>query len=168
MTDLGYLLRHNRAIWTGLGKSGYTAALLAATAATAGLRANHIHAEDLLHGELSTLQKDDVLIAVSWSAKSGQITELLEGHSFTTVVITSAQPGDVKSADYTLTCRPVSDEILGGIPAESVLETLMVGYRLIAAATTPAECVAALRTGHPHGAIGAASYGRRADSAQDR
>lgn len=72
------LLRERRSIWTGLGKSGYVARLLAATAATAGLAANYIHAEDLLHGEISTLRSDELLIAISWSAKSEQISEIIK------------------------------------------------------------------------------------------
>jgi len=165
--SVGHLIRQARAIWTGLGKSGYVAALLAATAATAGLRANYIHAEDLLHGELNTLQADEILIAISWSSESEQIAELLENRLFTTVVITSATSKDFSIADYILSCQPVSNNLLSGIPAESVLETLAVGYRLIASSTTPSERVTALREGHPHGAIGSDLRLQRAHNGLD-
>src|SRR5579859_471429 len=132
LEKVGSLIRSARTIWTGLGKSGYVAALLAATAATTGLAANYIHAEDLLHGEINTLRDNEVLVAISWSAKSEQIVEILANRFFTTVMITSALPGSTTPADYTIRCQPVSDVLLSGIPAESALETLAVGYRLIA------------------------------------
>lgn len=151
------LLRERRSIWTGLGKSGYVARLLAATAATAGLAANYIHAEDLLHGEISTLRSDELLIAISWSAKSEQISEIIKRASFATTLITMASPAYLPSRpDYVITCQPVLDILLDGIPSESVLETLRVGYRLIAAATTPSERSLALGSGHPHGALAGA------------
>jgi arabinose-5-phosphate isomerase len=148
------LIRRKRSIWTGLGKSGYAAQLLAATAATAGLASNYIHAEDLLRGEISTLRADEVLLAISWSAKSEQIVEILTRTSFATVLITSARPCDIAvPPNYYIFCDHVKDELLNRIPAESILETLRVGYGLIAGATTSSERSFALQSGHPHGAL---------------
>jgi D-arabinose 5-phosphate isomerase GutQ len=153
-TGLSLLLKHHRSLWTGVGKSGYAARLLAATAATSGLVAAHVHAEDLLHGELSTLQESDVLVAISWSARSEQIGELIARAPSATALITSASsPRLSLTPDYVILCRPVSDVLLDGIPSESILETLQVGYGLIAAATTPSERRLSLRAGHPHGAL---------------
>jgi arabinose-5-phosphate isomerase len=151
---VGNLIRDRRSIWTGVGKSGYAAQLLAATGATSGLATNFVHAEDLLHGELSTLRDDDALIVLSWSGKSGQLRELFRGAPFTTVLLTAAQPTEMGiTADHFVVCDDVVDEILDGIPCESILEMLRVGYQLIAAATTAAERVAALQSGHLRGSL---------------
>ena len=109
--------------------------------------------------KLKARHDDEILITISWRAKSEQIAELRDDSPFTTVLITNAPSNDLAAADYTLICRPVSDLLLGGIPAESVLETLTVGYQLIASATTPSERVRALRKGHPHGELGTPHVG---------
>ena len=148
------LLRERRSIWTGVGKSGHAAQLLAATGATAGLATNFIHAEDLLHGEMSTLRDNEALIALSWSGKSEQLRELFRNAAFATVLVTGVRPSQSDlPADHLVVCDFVMDKILDGIPAESVLEVLRVGYQLIAAATTASERVTALRSGHPRGAL---------------
>ncbi|MBV9484836.1 MAG: SIS domain-containing protein [Frankiaceae bacterium] len=149
---VGSLMRERRSIWTGVGKSGYAAQLLAATGATAGLVANFIHAEDLLHGELSTLRPNDLLVAVTWSGRSEQIYDLLGRSVCPTVLVTSARHQELpRVASHVVPCAYTVDELLSGIPCESVLETLRIGYELLAAATTPEERRLALQRGHPHG-----------------
>lgn len=148
------LIRERSSLWTGLGKSGYAAMLLAATAATCSLQARYVHSEDLLHGELSGLREEAVLIAVSWSGQSEQIREVIARAPSVTVLMTSNRASLLEVApDYGIEVSSVADSILSGIPAESIMELLRVGYSLIAGATTHAERRAALLSGHPHGAL---------------
>lgn len=148
------LIRERSSLWTGLGKSGYAAMLLAATAATCSLQARYVHSEDLLHGELSGLREDAVLIAVSWSGQSEQIREVIARAPSVTVLMTSNRASLLEVApSYGIEVSPATDSILSGIPAESIMELLWVGYSLIAGATTHAERRAALLSGHPHGAL---------------
>jgi D-arabinose 5-phosphate isomerase GutQ len=128
--------------------------LLAATAATCSLQARYVHSEDLLHGELSALREDGILIAISWSGQSEQIRELIARAPSITVLLTSNRAALLEVAPtYVIEAQPVADNILSGIPAESIMEMLRVGYSLIAGATTHAERRAALLSGHPHGAL---------------
>lgn len=151
------LIRERNSLWTGVGKSGYAASLLAATAATCSLQARYVQAEDLLHGELSALREDAVLVAISWSGRSEQVREVITRAPSATVLLTSGDPASLDvSPDYVVAIETVADNILSGIPAESVLETLRAGYWLIAGATTHEERWRALRIGHPHGALAGA------------
>lgn len=152
--EVGRLVRECRSIWTAVGKSGYAARLLAATGATSGLPTNWIHAEDLLHGELSTLRDNDVLIAISWRGETVQIQELFEKATFTKILITAADTSEIASlVNHVVACEHVADELLSGIPCESILETLRVGYKILEVATSPVERSFALQSGHPHGAL---------------
>ncbi|HXC85087.1 MAG TPA: hypothetical protein VNV62_24845 [Trebonia sp.] len=157
------VVRECISVWTGVGKSGYAARLLAATAATCGLSARYVHAEDLLHGELSSLRAEDALIAVSWSGRSQSVVEVISRTDAATVLITGPRSGLLPCfPDHLIECEPIADTLLTGVPAESVMETLRVGYSLIARATTAAERRVCLRIGHPHGALGDAI--RQADT----
>lgn len=150
----GILIRERISVWSGVGKSGHAARLLAATAATSGLQARYAHAEDLLHGELSALRPCDVLVAVSWSGRSQQIGEIIKRAKSATVLITG--PGFSSFdclPDHLIECDAAADTLLNGIPAESVLATLQAGYSLIQQAATEQERREALRLGHPHGAL---------------
>lgn len=157
------MVRDCISVWTGVGKSGHAARILAATAATCGLSARYVHAEDLLHGELSALRAQDVLIAVSWSGRSQSVVEVISRTDAATILITGSRSGLLPCfPDHLIECKPISDALLTGVPAESVIETLRVGYSLIAKATTAAERRVCLRVGHPHGAL--ADAVRQADT----
>lgn len=64
-----------RVVFTGVGKSGHIASLLAATFASTGTPSFFLHAGEGLHGDLGSVQPQDVVIAVS---NSGETTELLQ------------------------------------------------------------------------------------------
>ena len=63
-----------RVIVSGIGKSGHIARKIAATLASTGTPAYFVHAAEANHGDLGMIQREDVLIALSYS---GETQELL-------------------------------------------------------------------------------------------
>jgi len=67
-----------RVIVTGMGKSGLIGRKIAATLTSCGTPATFIHSAEAGHGDLGLILKDDVIIAISYSGETKEITELLE------------------------------------------------------------------------------------------
>lgn len=68
---------HGRVVVTGMGKSGHIARKLAATLASTGTPAFYLHPAEASHGDLGMMTSDDVLIALSNSGETHEITALL-------------------------------------------------------------------------------------------
>lgn len=66
-----------RVVVTGVGKSGHIARKIAATLASTGTPALFLHAAEGLHGDLGMIASGDVLIAVSYSGRSAELTGIL-------------------------------------------------------------------------------------------
>jgi len=73
--DLLYNCR-GRVIVTGMGKSGIIASKIAATLTSTGTAAIFMHAAEGVHGDLGLVRKDDVVICVSKSGNTGELTRL--------------------------------------------------------------------------------------------
>ncbi|WP_251978953.1 KpsF/GutQ family sugar-phosphate isomerase [Salinicola avicenniae] len=73
------LLMHcrGRVIVTGMGKSGHIARKLAATFASTGSPAFFVHPGEASHGDLGMITGDDVVVALSNSGETQEITGLL-------------------------------------------------------------------------------------------
>lgn len=71
---------NGRVIITGMGKSGHVANKIAATLASTGQPAFFVHPGEASHGDLGMVQQDDVVIALS---NSGETTELSDIIAFT-------------------------------------------------------------------------------------
>ena len=67
-----------RVILTGMGKPGHIAAKLAATLASLGTPSFHLHPAEALHGDLGMVGPQDVVIAISYSGESEEITRILQ------------------------------------------------------------------------------------------
>ena len=59
-----------RVIITGIGKSAIIASKIVATLNSTGTPAIFMHAADAIHGDLGTIQKDDVVICISKSGNN--------------------------------------------------------------------------------------------------
>lgn len=66
-----------RVVVTGVGKSGHIARKLAATLASTGTPAFFLHAGEASHGDLGMLVANDLVLALSNSGETGEITALL-------------------------------------------------------------------------------------------
>lgn len=66
-----------RVVVTGMGKSGHIAGKLAATLASTGTPAFFVHAGEASHGDLGMITKHDVLLAISNSGETNELSALL-------------------------------------------------------------------------------------------
>ncbi len=64
-------------VFTGIGKSGYIGKKIAATMSSIGSPAVFMHPVEALHGDLGMLQKDDLLIALSYSGETEELLVIL-------------------------------------------------------------------------------------------
>ena len=66
-----------RLIVTGLGKSGHIGAKLAATFASTGTPAYFLHPSEASHGDLGMVQPTDVILALSWSGETTELSDVI-------------------------------------------------------------------------------------------
>ncbi|MEK3901322.1 KpsF/GutQ family sugar-phosphate isomerase [Paenibacillus sp. FSL R7-0179] len=66
-----------KVVVTGMGKMGHVARKIAATMASLGGPSFYLHPGEALHGDLGMVTSDDVVIALSYSGESEEITRLL-------------------------------------------------------------------------------------------
>ena len=64
-------------ILTGIGKSGYIAKKIAATLSSVGSPAVFLHPVEALHGDLGIMQKFDLMLAVSYSGETEELTGVI-------------------------------------------------------------------------------------------
>jgi len=67
-----------RVLVTGMGKSGIICRKIAATLASTGTPAFFLHPAEAGHGDLGVIQSDDVVIAMSYSGETEELTRVLE------------------------------------------------------------------------------------------
>ncbi len=66
-----------RVIVTGIGKSGHVGQKLAATFASTGTPAFFVHPSEASHGDLGMIRPEDVIVALSWSGESAELSNIL-------------------------------------------------------------------------------------------
>ena len=66
-----------RVVVTGMGKSGHIGGKIASTLASTGTPAFFMHPGEASHGDLGMITKDDVVVALSNSGESAEITAIL-------------------------------------------------------------------------------------------
>ena len=64
-------------IVTGVGKSGLIGAKIAATFASTGTPSFFLHPTEALHGDLGMISKNDVVLAISYSGESEELSSIL-------------------------------------------------------------------------------------------
>jgi len=124
-----------RVIVTGMGKSGIICRKIAATLASTGTPAFFLHPAEAVHGDLGVIQADDVVIAMSYSGETEELTRVLETLKRIGAPLI-AVTGDLKStlaqaADVALDCR-VSEEAcpMNLVPTASTTAALAMGDAL--------------------------------------
>jgi len=124
-----------RVILTGMGKSGIVCRKIAATLSSTGTPAFFMHPAEAIHGDLGVLQGDDVVLAMSYSGETEELTRVLETikRLGTTLI---ALTGDTQStlaraADVLLDCS-VSEEAcpMNLVPTASTTAALAMGDAL--------------------------------------
>jgi arabinose-5-phosphate isomerase len=151
-----------RVIVTGMGKSGHVARKIAATLASTGTPAFFVHAAEASHGDLGMITSDDVMLALSWSGETEELTDLINySRRFGIVLIAVTVNADStlgKAADIVL-ALPQSREACPHnlAPTTSSLIQLALGDAL-AIALLESRGFTAIDFGvfHPRGKLGAA------------
>ncbi len=64
-------------IVSGVGKSGLIGAKIAATFASTGTPSFFLHPTEALHGDLGMIGKNDVVLAISYSGESEELSSIL-------------------------------------------------------------------------------------------
>ena len=124
-----------RIILTGMGKSGIVCRKIAATLSSTGTPAFFMHPAEAIHGDLGVLQRDDVVLAMSYSGETEELTRVLETIKrlgATLIAITGdTQSTLARAADVLLDCS-VSEEAcpMNLVPTASTTAALAMGDAL--------------------------------------
>lgn len=127
-----------RVVVTGMGKSGHIGRKIAATLASTGTPAFFLHPGEAGHGDLGMLVAGDVLIAISNSGRSDEITMLLpaiKNLDIPLISISKDKNGILpEKADIALTLGDIQEACpLGLAPTSSTTATLALGDALAVA-----------------------------------
>jgi arabinose-5-phosphate isomerase len=153
---------HGRLIVTGMGKSGHIARKIAATLASTGTPAFFVHAADASHGDLGMITSDDVMLVLSWSGETEELTSLINysrrfGIALIAVTV-NAESTLGKAADIVLALPQAREACPHNLtPTTSTLMQLALGDAL-AIALLESRSFTAIDFGvfHPGGKLGAA------------
>ena len=66
-----------RVIVSGIGKSGHVGQKIAATFASTGTPAFFVHPSEASHGDLGMIHPHDVIVALSWSGESAELSNII-------------------------------------------------------------------------------------------
>ncbi len=151
-----------RLIVTGLGKSGHVAAKLAATFASTGTPANFLHPAEASHGDLGMVQPSDVILALSWSGETTELSDVLgyaKRRAVPLVALTGVADSTLaRAADAALVLPKVREACPHNLaPTTSTLMQMAMGDALaIAILQRKGFGPESFHSFHPGGSLGAA------------
>ena len=124
-----------RVILTGMGKSGIICRKIAATLTSTGTPAFFLHPAEAIHGDLGVIQRDDVVLALSYSGETDELLHLLEtirrvGAKL--VVVTGDSTSTLAlAADVALDCSVTEEACpMNLVPTASTTAALAIGDAL--------------------------------------
>jgi arabinose-5-phosphate isomerase len=159
------ILRSNgRVIVTGIGKSAIIGQKLVATFNSTGTPATFLHAADAIHGDLGTIQKEDIVLCISKSGETPEIkilVPLLKEYGSSLVAIVGNKDSFLaRQADYIINASVSKEACPNNLaPTSSTTAQMVMGDAL-------AVCLLEARgftSGdfarlHPGGALGKQLY----------
>jgi arabinose-5-phosphate isomerase len=150
-----------RVIVSGIGKSGHVGQKIAATLASTGTPAFFVHPSEASHGDLGMIARDDVILALSWSGETVELTNIItysRRFAVPLISLTSRQGSALGQQSDIVLCLPQAKEACphGLAPTTSTTMTLALGDCL-AIALLEAKGFTAhdFKTFHPGGSLGA-------------
>lgn len=158
-----------RVIVTGIGKSAIIATKIVATLNSTGTPAIFMHAADAIHGDLGTIQNEDVVICISKSGNTSEIKVLVPLlKNFGNKLIALVGNTDsylAKQADFVLNCTVSQEACPNNLaPTSSTTAQLVMGDAL---AVCLLECRGFTSEDfakyHPGGSLGKRLYLKVAD-----
>jgi arabinose-5-phosphate isomerase len=150
-----------RVIVTGIGKSGHVGQKIAATFASTGTPAFFVHPSEASHGDLGMVTRDDVILALSWSGETVELSNIITySRRFAVPLIAITSRSDsalAKQADVVLALPRAKEACPHGLaPTTSTTMQLALGDAL-AIALLEAKGFTAhdFKVFHPGGSLGA-------------
>jgi arabinose-5-phosphate isomerase len=127
-----------RVVVSGMGKSGHIGNKIAATLASTGTPAFFVHPAEASHGDIGMVTPDDVVIALSNSGESSELTSLLPSlkrHGARLIAITGAANSTLATQSDVHLHAAVEKEAcpLGLAPTSSTTAALALGDALAVA-----------------------------------
>lgn len=151
-----------RLIVTGLGKSGHIGTKLAATFASTGTPAYFLHPSEASHGDLGMVQPVDVILALSWSGETTELSDVIgyaKRRSVPLIALTGAADSTLaRAATVALVLPKVREACPHNLaPTTSTLLQLAMGDALaIALLQRKGFGPESFHGFHPGGSLGAA------------
>jgi arabinose-5-phosphate isomerase len=150
-----------RIIVTGMGKSGHVGRKIAATFASTGTPAHYVHPAEASHGDLGMIQPEDVILALSWSGETRELSDIITyAKRFRVGLIAiTANPDSAlgREATICLTLPRAKEACPNGLaPTTSTTMQLALGDALaVALLETRGFSALDFQTFHPGGKLGA-------------
>lgn len=155
------LKSRGRVVVTGMGKSGHIGRKIAATLASTGTPAFFIHAAEASHGDLGMLDKNDTLLALSWSGETPELKVVLNHAARFRIPIAAITSGKqsalARQADFLLLLPKVEEACPHGLaPTTSSTLQLVLGDALaVSLLTARGFTKKEFKIFHPGGSLGA-------------
>ena len=122
-------------IVSGMGKAGLVGQKLVATFASTGTRSHFLHPGEAIHGDLGRVQRDDIVLILSYSGETEEVIRLLPSFEQlgATIIAVTGQPQSKlgQSAAVTLDLGSIREACpLGLAPSASTTAMLALGDAL--------------------------------------
>jgi len=120
-------------IVSGMGKAGLVGQKIAATLASTGTRGHFLHPGEAVHGDLGRVHREDVVLMLSFSGETEEVTRLLPSLRGIPIVAVTGKPDSTlgREAAVTLDLGPIREACtLGLAPSTSTTAMLALGDAL--------------------------------------
>ena len=155
------LSRRGAIVVTGMGKSGHIARKIASTMSSTGSRAFFLHPGEASHGDMSIISQDEIVIAISNSGESRELSDILgyvKRFNIPLISITRAAESTLARAATVSIVMPSVQECctIGKAPTTSMVQTLGLGDVLTVILETANNITPDMYLNwHPGGKLGA-------------
>ncbi|MDO7682508.1 MAG: KpsF/GutQ family sugar-phosphate isomerase [Pirellulales bacterium] len=117
---------------TGMGKAGLIGRKISATLASTGTPSHFLHPAEAMHGDLGVLRSDDLLLAISQSGETAELTQILphvKSRKIPLIALTSQRSSTLGQFASVVveTGRLVEADSLGVAPSTSTTVMLAIG-----------------------------------------
>ena len=117
---------------TGMGKAGLIGRKISATLASTGTPSHFLHPAEAMHGDLGVLRSDDLLLAISQSGETAELTQILphvKSRKIPLIALTSQRNSTLGQFASVVveTGRLVEADSLGVAPSTSTTVMLAIG-----------------------------------------
>jgi arabinose-5-phosphate isomerase len=154
------LKSQGRVILCGIGKSGIIARKISSSLASTGIQSFFMHPAEAILGDLGVINKKDILIAISYSGETSEISKLLpflhQNENLIIAITANKQSTLAKNSSCTL-CINIEKEAcpLQLVPTSSTTAALVMGDALVVALMSARKFLSEnFAKFHPGGTLG--------------